>query len=494
MAIPTPSFFKIRVVALIIGFAVLCFLVGAVKDAYSADYSTKVCEERFYHVISSACDFNGSIYVSSNPHFTSAGNPTVDNASIYEGGYIKAEFGNFYVDANGNSDGSIYPVLKFSCNTEFEGTEISESANTYLAALMSSDICPDSCSDEKEAKVAECGGEENVDWSEWSDETCSGAVCKNPCDGEGEYTPQDCVNTCNGDIEIYDNQSCSCVCGNCDEELAAKKTECGSLGVDFTQWNNVTCTGPCNEDPCIQATDSCIDQCGGGSNIAEFSCQNGVVTIPCKCMEPPESKPGDPKPDPNDPPPDKDPEPDKPNNPDDPSDQKLGAIHDELQKIVEQNNDRKNQLSTANDSLDWIGKNNKIIADNTDAINKNINGVKDGIDDLNADIDKLTDAVDGTYTAPGEEEKYTSEEHDFGDRTTEFLSQMKTTGVFSLPNKLSDSIPGGGSSTYTISTGATFGGDHTIDFSYLSAGLIILKYIFQIAGMTLAIRIVTLKG
>ena len=37
MSIPTPSFFKIRVILLIISFLVFCFLVGAVKNAF-ADY------------------------------------------------------------------------------------------------------------------------------------------------------------------------------------------------------------------------------------------------------------------------------------------------------------------------------------------------------------------------------------------------------------------------------------------------------------------------
>ncbi len=37
------------------------------------------------------------------------------------------------------------------------------------------------------------------------------------------------------------------------------------------------------------------------------------------------------------------------------------------------------------------------------------------------------------------------------------------------------------------------GGDHSIDFNSLSDGLSILRYIFQISGMALAIRIVTLK-
>ena len=70
---------------------------------------------------------------------------------------------------------------------------------------------------------------------------------------------------------------------------------------------------------------------------------------------------------------------------------------------------------------------------------------------------------------------------------------MKTTGLFSIANQLSTSIPGGGSPVFTIHTGDTFGGDHQIDFSNFSFALNMLKYLFQISGMVIAIRIVTLK-
>lgn len=534
MAIPTPSFFKIRVVALIVGFLVLCFLVGAVKDVFGQDFPGE-CQT----VIQS-----GSISVSTHTLsyrqlnvFTFAINDdgflTYDNAPVFgtEAALLNESVG--YENYWWNKDLGVwksYNSFSFVGNTILvSGT--SDNFPSYPSELPT-EGCGDPCIEQKASWEASC--EAGVDWSDWSDETCSGARCNcvppevlNPVTNSCQICPS-------GQFEVF---SGTCI-PNCPHGTGEPVGEylsganyntcivppCG-LG-EYEDENGIcrpNCPSPMIVDP---ASGECKNDCADGYSDIDGDCKKdcppGTTRDPldpdaCRSGAEPEVVPPSTKPEPTTPPPDKTPEPDPSPNPDDPSDEKLGAIKKELSKLVDQGNDRGKQLAGIGDSLDWIGDNTSKVVKNLEGIGNalgdmedqiaagvangigdGLDGVEDAIGDLNGDIDQLTDAVDdiseGNYSAPGEEEKYTSEEHDFGTRTSDFLSQMKTTGFFSLPDKLSSSIPGGGSSTYTISTGATFGGDHTIDFNYLSGGLTILKYIFQIAGMALAIRIVTLKS
>ncbi|MGL1932717.1 MAG: hypothetical protein OCC45_13310 [Desulfotalea sp.] len=132
-------------------------------------------------------------------------------------------------------------------------------------------------------------------------------------------------------------------------------------------------------------------------------------------------------------------------------------------------------------------------------------GIKDGLEDglkgLSNDVKDVEQAIDdikdglseGEYTPEASPEAITVEgELDFGIRTSQFLSDMKKTSIFSTVSGLGN-LSGSGSSKFTISSGDTFGGDHTIDFAALNEGLNALKYIFHLMGMIVALRIVTLK-
>lgn len=370
--------------------------------------------------------------------------------------------------------------------------------SAYGQVMASFGVCTE-CETEYQAKIQECGGEQNV--INWSEETCSGECA--PCTAnlsEGQETYSEAAARCTAldkSVSYFDEEICRGICDTCTEEQYLEvKNSCGQLAYNFSE---VTCDGDCDFE-CDQewAKAQAQSYCPSGTEVVGYSCEStpenghvvpqGSVTClaPNVTIYPKESDPGAEKPDDPETPPSTAPAAD----PTDPSDsnQWNAAIKQNQDSQIQQNDSQLAKLNEQNKLLEWIGENAKRTTDNTKALTE---AVQDGLGEID---DELEGIKEGAFTPPGEEDPYApEEEYDFATRTSQFLNNMKSTGLFSIPNTLSQSIPGGGTSTLTISTGETFGGDHTIDFNWLSSGLTILKYLFQIAGMALAIRIVTLK-
>ena len=77
-------------------------------------------------------------------------------------------------------------------------------------------------------------------------------------------------------------------------------------------------------------------------------------------------------------------------------------------------------------------------------------------------------------------------------RFTTFLSNVKSTGLFSFSSSFFNSLPGGGSPIYTIEAGTY--GTHTIDLSEtMGTGLAVLKTVLLLLFAFLSIRVVILK-
>jgi hypothetical protein len=90
------------------------------------------------------------------------------------------------------------------------------------------------------------------------------------------------------------------------------------------------------------------------------------------------------------------------------------------------------------------------------------------------------------------EEPYNPGEFDIPARFTQFLNNVKSSGLFSFSNDFFNSLPGGGSSVYEIEAGQY--GHHTIDLSAtLSTGLAVLKTILLVCFGFLSIRAVIMK-
>ena len=90
------------------------------------------------------------------------------------------------------------------------------------------------------------------------------------------------------------------------------------------------------------------------------------------------------------------------------------------------------------------------------------------------------------------EEPYNPGEFDIPARFTQFLNNVKSSGLFSFSNDFFNSLPGGGSPVYEIEAGQY--GHHTIDLSStLSTGLAVLKTILLVCFGFLSIRAVIMK-
>ncbi len=489
MSIPTPSFFKIRATIIFLLFILVFFLVGFVKNTFADDliYTYSLLSQELISV--------------ENPCYTATFHSRNGEITCDE-----------YFNNTSLANRFTYQVLN-NCtgDTTNKVIDIHFQRFLYVNDIGPFDVC---CPTGQESCNGTCYPP--CPEGQTRDENCQ---CGNPClDKKGQY-----AGNFHSQISSY-YDSPDYICSN---------------GCQVVAGGGISLMGACHVagyDPntlCFYIIDGIYN-----GEVCSTSPGSGNSSGTPDDNSPEQSEPGSEKPDPTPAPPDQTPEPGSPYNPNDPSDQKLGDIKKELGKLIQQNNDRAGQLQNIIDNTNWIGDNVKTLANTADSINKNLSDISDdialgvsrgvrdglvgieqgldegfgelgdgldegfgelgskldsiddGIDDLNEELDEISDGEYAGYEIP---DPYESEEHDFAERTSEFLSDMRSTSIFSVPNKLSNSIPGGGSPVVTIETGATFGGTHTVDFSYLGNGLNILKYIFHIVGMIIAIRIITLK-
>lgn len=109
------------------------------------------------------------------------------------------------------------------------------------------------------------------------------------------------------------------------------------------------------------------------------------------------------------------------------------------------------------------------------------------------EANKETEDTYSPLNATPFQEAYSPGEFDIPARFNTFLNNVKSSGLFSFSSAFFNSLPGGGSSVYTINGGATFG-THTIDLGdTLSGGLAVLKTILLACFGFLSIRAVTMK-
>lgn len=526
MKIPTPSFPRIRLVIVVIAFFLFCFFVGLVKQVFAGLVDAQCVRETYTlnEGVVNGCIFNHSL-----PYFKEDGTvhgavslpSNCDNGTPIYNGYIAL----WYNEGGGPEDwtrhGSV--VYNYSKNIP-SGQEVS------AVSVPPTGGCP--CSEEdKQAAYDECGGEENTNWSET---TCT-YTCK-ICQGEGEESPAEAVERCGGIelLEFHDPETCRGICKDTctQEEYNQAKDQCGKQGFDFSE---VTCEGECkycDADWAQAKADSICAGIGKGKALG-YTCnsspEDGHVVPPdsVTCdggtikQYPRSGKDYVPEPDgldPSDPNhPDNKDELNKPEDPQDPNNEseRDQALKNSLDTQIDQLNKVNSELNRQTDIQNWIGKNSEATAHNTQGIlqqlqdgisiddskglGKEVGKIGDDIGVIKGDIDHiddtLNDIANGDFTTPEEQEAYkaTEDEYSFSDRTSEFLEDMRETGMFSLPDKIADSIPGGGSSLFTVDMGDTFGGIHNLNLDYLSKPLLILRSFYLIGCMAIAIRIVTLK-
>ena len=135
---------------------------------------------------------------------------------------------------------------------------------------------------------------------------------------------------------------------------------------------------------------------------------------------------------------------------------------------------------------------------------KTIATVQNAVDQAQAQQQAVDDALpaetpaevpDETFTdvpLSGFANPYNPGPFDIPDRFDTFLANVAGTGLFSLPSQYFNSLPGGGSPTYTIEAGTY--GTHTVDLSEtMGTGLTVLKTVLLLCFAFLSIRVVVLK-
>lgn len=302
-------------------------------------------------------------------------------------------------------DGTVYQTLSQTIyNGESPTIEYYQSACSCPGDELFDDVtgkcAPPPCVEEYDEAIIVCGSLENVTMISF--ETC-------------EYTCTDCVT-----------------------ELERVQGECNYGYV----MDNVSCKGRCKD--CFDYYDDCTDDCKDRGGIQYQDClynsETGFDAV-CNCQDGTTPEPLIPGIDPDPKPDDKTAEPD-PTTPDpDKTDPYSPAIKKNLDTIVGQNNDRKNQLDT-------ISKNLAAIADNQNLAEKNekdargvedglLTGIKKSIDDMTdalGDLKPAAETTDGTPPAVPEfntdldltksYDEYDDYEESAGDKVTDFETKF----------------------------------------------------------------------
>lgn len=97
------------------------------------------------------------------------------------------------------------------------------------------------------------------------------------------------------------------------------------------------------------------------------------------------------------------------------------------------------------------------------------------------------------YNPEATGDPYTLDELDFGRRFSDFITDAKSSSIFSLPGTIFGNIPGAGSSTITIQGGQIFG-THTFDFADMAGMWVVLRGIVLTGFGIAAVRVVAIKG
>ncbi len=229
--IPTSSFFKIRLVILVISFFVFCFVIGVVKNLFAAGWpgecifrvQTSAAQQGSYGEYeynlwhyswdSSLCRWPSDGRVLSSKYYYGQ----IVDVYYFENHQWRryCRYGRDGVANVVDYDGTELPAGCPTCVEERETLALQCGGEENIINWDDETCtgeCKPPCEDERQALITSCGGSENVDWSTWLDETCSGQ-CK-PCTGEGQDTLEEATAKCAlyGGLAFYDIEDCQGVC------------------------------------------------------------------------------------------------------------------------------------------------------------------------------------------------------------------------------------------------------------------------------------------
>lgn len=136
------------------------------------------------------------------------------------------------------------------------------------------------------------------------------------------------------------------------------------------------------------------------------------------------------------------------------------------------------------------------------ALIKGLDDALKGLSDAQANLDKLKaelakneldESKNSSITAPEQGDPYgDGKEQDFGGRFNTFMSDMKSSSLFSLPSQLLGSIPAGGQSAFYVDFGRF--GNTTFDLASFGSSIALLRTLVLIVFSVTGFYIVALKG
>ncbi|MGD9950412.1 MAG: hypothetical protein AB7U29_18325 [Desulfobulbus sp.] len=277
--------------------------------------------------------------------------------------------------------------------------------------------------------------------------TYTGLPCTDEPQLDLEDKPQDACNTewialknhCGGAAKVasFDWKTCSGTCDEkeCGSEWAALASRCGGES-NIINWDGKKCTGTCKEDP----TPDVGNGDAAPTNIASSNTTNSDGTSTNTTT-------------------------------------------------TTYNIDGTTYTTTTITNYDSDGNVTGSSTSHSQSSGDGAGGSDDGDGEDDGDDDE-------TFNAIGEssafQEGYNPGEFDISGRFSSFFTNVKSSSLFSFSTSFFESLPGGGTSTYTVDAGMY--GSHTIDLSEtMSTGLAVLKTILLVVFGFLSIRAVIMK-
>ncbi len=370
---------------------------------------------------------------------------------------------------------SAYPVVTYQGDVSFQGTRIGTSYSPITLATITSmypaGTCPDPCA-EKSGTAAGYNIETYTEGSspDLSDQCVDGcAVLAQVHESLGPCINSQCVvsvkytytgGLCGGENLPLDEEPP----GQCYAQWTALVNKCGgSSKVASFDWS--TCTGECLKNDCSEKYDDLAQACGGYLYIASWD--NTTCQGTCANFSTPSTTNGDAAP---------------------------SSVSTETKTNSDGTSSTTTNTTYTIDNTTYTNTTTKTYdssGNETGSSTTVTTGPSSDSDDSDDDSD---DETFTSITSSGFGESYGTDEFDIPGRFTTFMTNVKSSGLFSFSSDFFESLPGGGSSTYEIDGGETFGGQHTIDLSETFAGgLAVIKTVLLAVFGFLSIRAIIMK-
>jgi hypothetical protein len=442
--IPLPSFFKIRLLALVAAFLFLFLFVGFSKWCLASSIE-------ILNITADPIAFNPTINTNTTATFdmcTGVLGSTGDIGKTSEGISLTVYFNMW--------NGDVF-IGSYNSNSNYHATNGTE------LIYLNAGVCPPYVPPLSDCDLARAAIEATCEYGlhhydcETGDWACNGKPCS---------AYQD---------ECFSSQAENTVC------------EFTSQGEDeFGECINPECN--CYPLTCPEKRALCEQACGGASNVAVNTCleQDGVIVASdCQCFAPDDTTYTPPDPyDPNIPGDPDLPDPDDTDNSPDPSDE-TGT--------PDESSDTDTDTDLQKKIVDNTAKILKSLDRELNELNTEADRIRTTLDSIDT---SLTDALDGDYTEEVIIQDFdtTSLGQDFSpfsDRVDSFFNALQNTDLFGLTDDIIFDIPTGGTSTLTLDLGSY--GSVDLDFASWATQLRILRYVFLTCFSFAAIRIVVSK-